>query len=84
MKTAIRKLGNSAGIIIPKAALAELGLAAGSFVDLRQQDGQLIVTPLAKTKRADWAEASRAIAVADDDALVWPEFTNSGDADLAW
>ena len=34
--------------------------------------------------RAGWAEASRAIAAAGDDALVWPEFGNAEDEGLAW
>lgn len=34
--------------------------------------------------RAGWAEASRKIAEAGDDALVWPEFGNAEDEDLVW
>jgi antitoxin MazE len=39
MQTAVRKLGNSAGVIIPRSVLSELGLAAGDAVDLRLEDG---------------------------------------------
>jgi len=84
MQTAVRKLGNSAGVIITKSTLAELGLAAGDAVDLRLEDGRLILAPVRRPSRAGWAEASRAIAEAGDDALVWPEFANVGDTDLAW
>lgn len=84
MQTAVRKLGNSAGVIIPKSVLAELGLTAGDAVDLRMEDGRIILAPVRRPTRAGWAEASRTIAQAGDDALVWPEFGNAGDADLVW
>ena len=84
MQTAVRRLGNSAGIIIPKSVLSELGLVTGDAVDLRLEDGRLILAPVRRPRRAGWADASRAIAEAGDDALAWPEFGNAGDADLAW
>jgi antitoxin MazE len=84
MQTALRKLGNSAGVIIPKAILDELDLSAGDAVELRLEDGRLILAPVRRPSRAGWADASRAIAEAGDDAPVWPEFGNVGDADLVW
>jgi len=84
MQTAVRKLGNSAGVIIPKSILAELGLSAGDAVDMRLEEGRLILAPVRPSRRAGWTEASRAIAASGDDALVWPEFGNAGDADLTW
>ena len=68
MQTAGRKTGNS----------------AGDTVDMRLQDGCLIQAPLKQPARAGWADASRTIAADGDDALLWPEFGNRGDADLAW
>jgi antitoxin MazE len=71
-------------VIIPKSVLAELGLSAGDAVDMRLDDGRLILAPVRRPRRAGWTEASRAIAASGDDALVWPEFGNVGDADLTW
>jgi antitoxin MazE len=84
MQVAVRKLGNSAGVIIPKSVLTELGLSAGDAMDMRLEDGRLILAPVQQARRAGWAEASRAVAATDDDALVWPEFGNAADADLKW
>ena len=84
MRAAIRKLGNSSGVIIPKSLLAEIGIAAGDAVDLSLEDCRIIITPQKKRPREGWAEASRAIAEAGDDALVWPEFGNIGDDELTW
>jgi antitoxin MazE len=39
----IRKIGQSKGIIIPKAYLDSLGLAEGTFVDIRVIDDQIVV-----------------------------------------
>lgn len=69
-KTAVRKLGNAAGVIILKSVLAEFGLSAGDAVDLRLEDGRLILAPVRPPSRAGWADASRAIAEAGDDTLL--------------
>lgn len=37
-----------------------------------------------KPAREGWAEASREVADAGDDKLVWPEFNNAEDVNLAW
>jgi antitoxin MazE len=84
MRAAIRKLGNSSGVIIPKSMLAEIGIATGDAVDLSLEDGRIAITPVKRRPREGWAEASRAIAEAGEDALVWPEFANEGDDELAW
>jgi|HubBroStandDraft_1064217.scaffolds.fasta_scaffold126913_3 antitoxin MazE len=41
MQTAVRKLGNSAGVVIPKTIFAELGLSAGDALDMRLEEGRL-------------------------------------------
>lgn len=84
MQTTVRKLGNSAGLIIPKAILAELGLSAGDAVDLLHEDGRLVLTPVKCGRRAGWAEASRNIAAAGENVLAWPEFANAADDELRW
>jgi len=84
MRTSVRKLGNSAGVIIPKSMLTELGLTTGASVDMTLADGHLILLPVKQPGRASWAAASRAIAEANDDALVWPEFGNAADETLDW
>ncbi len=52
-------------------------------MDMRLEDGRLILAPVQQARRAGWAEASRAVAAARDDALVWPQFGNAGDAELS-
>ena len=84
MKSAIRKMGNSHGVIIPKPLLAEIGAKAGDQVELSVQDGKVVMAPTTRHPRAGWAEDSKAIHAAGDDKLVWPEFSNDFDKDWEW
>ncbi|MEH6582364.1 MAG: hypothetical protein V7754_10550 [Halioglobus sp.] len=43
MRTNIRKWGNSAGAIIPNAALVKSGLKLGEAVDIIAEDGQITI-----------------------------------------
>ena len=82
MRIAIRRIGNSRGIIIPTALLAQLGLETEAEVSI--VNDALIVRAPAKPTRCGWAEASKELARAGEDALVMPEFANADDAELAW
>jgi antitoxin MazE len=82
MKIAIRKMGNSQGVIIPKPVLTQLGLESEAEMSI-ERDAIVLRKPR-KGVREGWAEASKAIAASDDDRLVWPEFGNAGDSEFAW
>lgn len=82
MRIAIRRIGNSKGMIIPTPLLAQLGLDTEAEVSV--EGGALIVRAPAKPVRSGWAEASKELSRLDDDALLMPEFANAGDAELAW
>jgi antitoxin MazE len=84
MRAAVRKLGNSSGVIIPKSLLVELGISAGDEMDLTAEEGRIVLAPVRRQPRAGWADASKAIAAVGDDKLVWPEFGNADDETLDW
>jgi len=84
MKTAIRRMGNSHGVIIPKPLLAEIGVKAGNEVDLVVKGGKIVIVPPRKAPRSGWAADSQRLAEAREGGLVWPEFPNDGDKDLNW
>ena len=84
MRSTVRKMGNSSGVIIPKPLLAEIGAKAGDDVELRVEEGRLIIVPSRETPRAGWAEDAKQVAGADDDSLVWPDFGNVDDDRLEW
>ena len=84
MRTSVRRMGNSAGILLPKPVLAELGVRTGDDLSLTLEKGRVILTPAREHPRTGWAEAAAEIAASDDDSLVWPEFGNTGDDELIW
>jgi antitoxin MazE len=84
MRAAVRKMGNSSGVIIPKPILAQIEVKAGDDLDLTLEDDRIVLTPARRNPRAGWAEASKSIAASGEDVLVWPEFANDDDADLEW
>jgi antitoxin MazE len=79
MRVALRKMGNSSGVIIPKPLLAQIGAQAGGDVDIAVEKDRIVIQAIKGGPRERWAEASQAIAEAGDDVLVWPEFGNDDD-----
>ncbi len=82
MEVAIRKMGNSQGVLIPKPILAQLGLEGTA--DLQVRDGVIEIRPIRRNPREGWAEDAKRVAQSVGDSLVWPEFANEGDHDLVW
>lgn len=82
MEVAIRRMGNSQGIVIPKPILAQLGL--GATADLQVIDGRIVIGPVRPDPREGWAQDALRVAAAGDDAPAWPEFGNADDAALEW
>lgn len=82
MKTTVRKIGNSQGVLIPKPLLAQAGIECEAEITL--EDGAIVLRKPVPAVRRGWAEASREIAEAGDDALTWPEFDNADDTEWQW
>jgi antitoxin MazE len=82
MVTLIRRIGNSRGVIIPKPMLKEAGLEKEAEIALER--GAIVLRKPRRNPRQGWAEASRRIAAAGDDKLIWPEFANLDDGELRW
>lgn len=82
MKAAIRRIGNSKGIILPKPLLSQLDLSGE--VELKVEDDAIVLRKPRKRVREDWAQASKRLASHDEHHLVWPAFPNKGDAKLKW
>lgn len=85
MLTALRKMGNSTGMIVPKAMLAEIGLVAGATIDLHVENGKLVASPV-RAIREGWAEDAAKLA---DEPLTeeerdWMAFGNDADDELGW
>lgn len=85
MQTALRKMGNSTGIILPRAILGQIGLEIGAHMELQVENGRIIATPVKGSARQHWAAAAVAVATqADPDESVWQGFGNEQDDELTW
>jgi antitoxin MazE len=82
VEVAIRKMGNSQGVLIPKPILAQVGLEGTA--DLQVRDGVIEIRPVRVNPREGWADDARRLAARGDDALVWPELANASDDELVW
>lgn len=84
MKTAIRKMGNSQGILIPKPFLLETGLDVGE-VDLQVEKDSIVIRKPKKKAREGWAEACQQIAAKTaDQVIAWPLLPKDTSADFSW
>jgi len=86
MKSALRKMGNSTGMILPKPVLQELGVASGTMMDVVVENGRVVATPIIRPLHQGWAEAARAIGAAElrEDEADWVNFPNEEDDALTW
>jgi len=69
MKARLVQIGNSRGIRLPKVLIEEADL--GDEVDLRVGQGGIMILP-ARSPRAGWADAARAVRARDEDRLLDP------------
>lgn len=84
MEIAIRNIGNSKGVVLPKPLLAQAGLEDQTTAHITVENGHIVLSKPAKAVRTGWAEAAAVVAAKGDDALLMGEFGNADDADLSW
>ncbi len=82
MKVAIRRIGNSQGVVLPKPVLAQAGLE--DEAELSVEDGCIILRRPVLAVRTGWADAARNLAKKGDDVLILGEFANEGDIEREW
>jgi hypothetical protein len=72
---------------LPRHSYFQADLEATWPVDVAdlQVNGDVIeIRSLKRKPREGWAQDGQRLAAAGDDALVWPESGNEGDAELVW
>lgn len=84
MQIIIRNIGNSKGVVLPKALLVQAGLDGEATASVRVQDDSIILSKLVQQPRHGWSEAAAAVAAHGGDALLMGEFGNADDAELDW
>jgi antitoxin MazE len=69
MKTRLIRIGNSRGVRLPKAIIAQAGLTEEVELDIR--DGAVVIARAAGL-RSGWAEAAGKMHACDEDRLIEP------------
>ncbi len=77
MEIAIRNIGNSKGVILPKSLLTQAGLENQTTANIAVKNGRIILSKPTKAVRAGWSEAAASVAAKGDDALLMGEFDNA-------
>ncbi len=67
MKTHLVRIGNSRGVRLPKAIIAQAGLT--EEVELGVRDGAVVIARTTSA-RSGWADAARQMRQRDEDRLV--------------
>ena len=74
MKSSIRKIGNSKGIILPQNFLKECFIE--DVVSIEVKDNHIIISAPDGFKRKGWEKAFKEMAVNGDDQLIIPDLFN--------
>jgi antitoxin MazE len=84
MKTAIRKMGNSQGILIPKPFLLQTGLDIGE-VEIEVENDAIVIRKPKRKPREGWAQACQALAASmSEPTIAWPLIPKDADAGFSW
>lgn len=78
MRTTVRKIGNSRGVLIPAALLAACRIE--DEIDLHIEEGRLVMEPV-RAPRAGWFDN---FATGKKIAAAWPDVLPGDDKDWAW
>jgi antitoxin MazE len=82
MKTRLVRIGNSRGVRLPKAVIAQAGLT--EEVELGVRDGAVIIARASST-RSGWADAARQMRQRDEDRLLdAPTSTRFDEKEWRW
>ena len=84
MQIAIRNIGNSRGVVLPKILLIQAGLDEGTMANVAIENGAIVLRKPPNAVRAGWADAAKTIAATGDETLLMGEFGNAGDSELVW
>ena len=68
MKAAVVSIGNSRGIRIPKTILEQCHIKQDVILDVK--DGSIVIKPVKKAKRKNWAKYFREMSENKDDKLI--------------
>jgi antitoxin MazE len=81
MRTTVRKIGNSRGVLIPAALLAACRIE--NEIELHIADGRLVMEPV-RAPRAGWFDNFGASKETTARSPEWPDVLSGDDRDWVW
>ena len=84
MEIAIRKIGNSKGVVLPKPFLAQVGLDGEASANIAVENGAIVLRKPVQSVRTGWSQAAAAVTAKSADELLMGDFGNLDDAGLTW
>ncbi len=84
MEVAIRNIGNSKGVVLPKPLLAQVGLDGEASASIVVENDAIVLRKPVKLVRTGWAEAAAKVAAQENDTLLMGELANVTDSELSW
>jgi antitoxin MazE len=86
MQTALRKMGNSTGLVLPKPILKALRVTNGAAMDLVVEKGRVIATPIRRKVREGWEDDAKRLGAEPltNEDQAWLSLGNESDASLEW
>jgi antitoxin MazE len=82
LHVAVRAIGNSRGVVIPKVILEQLGIEGE--VDMTLEGEKIILSKPKNSIRKNWSKDAKLIALAGEDNLIMGDFNNESDGDWVW
>ena len=79
METTIRNIGDSKGVLLPKPLLAMAGLDEASAVEMRVENGAIVLSKPSKAVRAGCAQAAAVLGQSQSGELLLGEFPSAYD-----
>lgn len=86
MRSSVRKIGNSAGLILPKPVLDGLGVNVGDPLEITLNGDEVVVKAGKRKVREGWAEAAKQIAAQglSEEEIEWLEAPLTAETDEDW
>ena len=82
LQIAIRPVGNSQGVVIPKIILEQSGIEG--VVEMAVDGEKIILSKPKNILREHWARDAQNLVKAGEDELVLGDFANEEDGDWVW
>ena len=82
LQVAIRAIGNSKGVVIPKIILEQSGIQ--DIVEMSVDGEKIILNKPKNTVREHWAKDAQSLAKVGEDKLILGDFANEEDGDWVW